>query len=582
MTPVAVRQPGHAHLAWLCICALILVPLWDWPALARPWLLAVGWLASLASIAWAVRSATCGAPATRLLVAFAWAYWAVAFPVALNPYDDNTAYLVFARDFVFDFERTAQPLSERRLFSVGGVYALQGPVLQWLGSRLLGIVEPALGLALIALQVLSRPALVAGRSAAVLLGLLAMVPFAAGAVLANTASTFVLAAFTLALLELARSIFERPGLAWPGLLLLPLLPLVAATLRPTTAPFNLFVAAALCLYVALALRRAWSVAAATALAVFAFTLALVPYHRFSGSWLYPLLGRGHHITTEGHSIAASVGVGEHLQHLARAAATDPMLWLNALLFALVFGGVASRRARWVWGALLLVYLGFAAMMVVATGGLAASRYTFPVSLAVAVSLLITVAERVEARFPPSSAKACRRFVAAWATAVAAALAMAYAMAGASVAAKRLRFHEPDAATRAEVAAVQQWVRRASNTDGATLFVNTGHERYLVDGLQGRYFIMDQPGMLSPWSSEEVNYTRGLRRFLDTRRVTTVVLNGLDCEVAEAGPARELSQPPSGWQGLMASGEARNRAAVCALLGDFVVTRIGRLTVLTRR
>ena len=66
-------------------------------------------------------------------VVFLLLYWLFAFPAAINGNDDNTAYLIFARDFYDSIQKTIQPLSERRIFSVGGIYAFQAPVIHWIG-----------------------------------------------------------------------------------------------------------------------------------------------------------------------------------------------------------------------------------------------------------------------------------------------------------------------------------------------------------------------------------------------------------------------------------------------------------------
>ena len=129
-------------------------------------------------------------------------FWATAFPVAINGIDDNGAYLIFVEAFYNNFDDTIQPLSERRLFSVGGGYAFQAPFMRWLGLQALILAEPILGLLLFATAFLSdRRVPILGTLCA--MSVLAFFPALGASVLANTASAFVLGSMTYVLLILA-------------------------------------------------------------------------------------------------------------------------------------------------------------------------------------------------------------------------------------------------------------------------------------------------------------------------------------------------------------------------------------------
>jgi hypothetical protein len=160
-------------------------------------------------------------------------YWSILFPASINGIDDNAAYLIFARDFYYSLDDSLQILSERRIFSVGGLYSFQGTILAWIGLRGMSLVEPVLGLLTIFVIILNRIRDTDRVVAVLLVGAVGMAPLAGSLVIANTASAFTLSAFTLALLELSKD--ATAGKTNRRDIFLMVLALCAAALfRPTT------------------------------------------------------------------------------------------------------------------------------------------------------------------------------------------------------------------------------------------------------------------------------------------------------------------------------------------------------------
>jgi hypothetical protein len=559
-------RPLDPDWAWvfLALSLFLLVALVDLPAALRKVVLSTGTAALFVVIAAKLVANLRANAALLALVLFALGFWVLAFPPALNGNDDNTAYLIFAKDFYGDFPALVQPLSERRLFSMGGLYALQGTVLQWLGPRYLGLVEPALGLALILLIASERVA--RDRAGIVLSAVVVLTPLGGSRVLTNLSSAFVLCGYTLAILALARrAILQGPPTRLQIVLFISL-PAIAATIRPTTFPFNAAISCAA--LTVLAKRRQLRADAIGVALVLVATLAVaaVPYHRAFGTFLFPLLGRGSHFSAEGYSIAGSLTIAEHLSNLGRTIARDPLFVLVAVLFVLLARVEKGRAGRRLLAFVAAVYVLVYVSIVAATGGVAPARYSFPVSLALLVMQADWFAEASPSGRP-------RRIVAfGIPTAVILTLAASRAFLGVPVVQQRLKTFAPPP----EVLSVIPSVVADADASGGTVILESQYNRFLAERLHRRYWILDQPGMLSPWrlASSAVPYQDGFPSFLELHQVRTIVLDRLDC-------ARAPGSAPSGWGGMQFLALRRHTDALCALRGRFREMRIDGFTLLRR-
>lgn len=508
-----------------------------------------------------------------LVLAFVWAllaYWTFAFPPAIG-LDDNSGYLIFAADFLHDLDRTLQPLSERRLFSLGSSYALQAPILHWLGPELLTLVEPVLGLLLLFLLVCER--LKGNILAPLLLGVIALFPFTWGKWLINTSSAYVLAGFSLAILETIRAALrsERPTAVHITLLFL--LPLGAAAFRPTTLPFNAGVAGLALLSLAVQRRLALRTLVVAAPCFALFFAAALPYQRTFGTFLYPVLGRGLHITSVAPSISNTLSLTEHASNLWRVALAD-FLFAPTILLAWVAWKRASEpavRRTLLW--LLPLYVGFFALMVFATGGTEPYRYIAPVSIAVFLTLAVEVLE-------PAHEWAQRR-LGPYGLALRAAFCLCF-LGGLLVV--RAKFGDGVVRYRAalntlppgQLAQVRRAAGLANATGGSAMLIAGSANRHLAASLSIPYWVVDQPGMVLPRSSQApaASYQDRFVEFLRSNDVRTVILEGkVDCE------PRSAAFEYKGWDELMVASRLQNRRAVCAIAPSYRLEQMPNFTLL---
>lgn len=560
---------SHVFLLLSLFC---LVSQWSIPSGVRPFFLSAGgltlFLAASALLLFQVAR-------DRLLMTFVVAallYWLLAFPPAINGNDDNTAYLIFAKDFYSSLEKTIQPLSERRIFSVGGLYALQAPVLHWIGQYGLSLVEPVFGLMLFFIILTSRCDKPDNCGCYFIIGLLALAPLAGSKVLANSSSTFVLSAFSFALLELGKNILQKRVVGWPQVALLVTLPLAAATIRPTTTPFNVLIAFLL-VTVVFNKQQVTKIVTLGAVGLAFFFLAVHPYHEISGTYLYPVLGRGFHITAEGYSISGSLPILSHFDNFFNTVFFDPLFLTIGALVTLLVSKSSLRQQKAVLLIPYAVYLSFYFLIVVGTGGLASVRYVFPVSLALLTSLLLLFFD-VYRKSICTEKRLLNRFLrAVWPLAILSGLIVVRFTAGPAVIEKRLKMYGPNDDQKSKIEAILNIVNK---TPGSTLFVCTGLERFIVDKIKGRYFIMDQPGMLSPWIDKKTTYEQGLRDFLALNDIRSIVMTAPQCSAVNAEVRSYV-----GWEGLSSQAFHRNERAICNIIKEYNVQLVGSLAVATK-
>lgn len=565
------RNSGWVYF-FLFFTIYSLLAQWDWSPIIRPFFLTGGLLFCILAAAYVLLVEL---KIDRLLLVFIVAvivFWLVAFPAAINGSDDNTAYLIFARDFYYDIAKTIQPLSERRLFSVGGNYAFQAPVLHWFGMQGLSLVEPVLGLVLFFVVSASKKVKDSFVHCYFLVGILALLPLGGSNFLANTASVFVLSALTFALLELGRSILEKQSVTWPEIILLMVLPLSASVFRPTTTPFNVVIAGLVVTFVFVRLKEIKKILFSAAFTLAIFYFALQPYYHIGGTYLYPILGRGFHITADGYSITASMGLREHLTNFLKTVFSDLLCAINISLAAILFK-INSKSLRGTLALLVIgVYLAFYFLVVFGTGGLSSARYVFPVTLAIFVTLLITLIDQVKFLIFSATSRFGAVARIAWVVGIVGGLVLARATVGSAVVENRLKMYEPESGTLSSIEEVSRIANRSGRSKSATLLIGTGYERFIVSKLDGPYFIMDQPGMLSPWIYRGLGYAEGLNLFLIENNIRTIVMKKPDCKPSE-------NEAYSGWSGLMQFGRFRNDHAICDLISKFRVETVDPFTVL---
>jgi hypothetical protein len=549
------RDLGSLLLILSAFTAISLFPI---PNEIRPIFLTIGSFGLLLySILFSIKKSLSYNSFVFILSIVIFSFWLFAFPVAINGNDDNMAYLIFADDFYDNFHKTIQPLSERRLFSVGGVYAFQAPFMHWLGLSGLQLVEPAFGILLFIAIFLSGQKMPAA-GAICGLALIAIMPAMGSSVLANTSSTFILGAISFALVATVMRVSSSKNPSHLDIALIIALPLAATLFRPTTAPFNALISGGAVIY--LMMRNILSfkqLSIALIPAIITFFLALLPYHGVGETYLYPILGKGSHVSADRDFFVGIEELGRHASNLLSAISHSP-LFLGATACAICAVVLGDRASRPAMAAILLAFVAFAVLTVVATDGLASMRYVAPVSMAVLFASLKVVlvamaspVDRLEKRIP-------------WlgAITVLGTLLGLLAIRGFSqdVVDKRLETHAIPKEEDRLLARIAGAIRENTRAEEKVLLAGIHQGRFLLHHLNREVLIMDQPGMLLPWRPEITNYADGLMSYLKSQNVRAILSLPLKCG------AQRIKQSPKGWAEYIQFAHMTNEAALCTFPG----------------
>lgn len=504
-------------------------------------------------------------PAYLLFVIFILVFWAVAFPPAINGNDDNTAYLVFAREFYGSTDASLQVLSERRMFNLGAGYVFQAPVVQWLGYRALALSEPLLGL-LMSFAVLA--AFMADRTAKyVAAAIIGCAPAMASHLLGNTAPVFMMsAALLLVLFAFAHAALNGPSVACVGMIWVGAA--YICQFRPTMAVFLGLILMANLLMIrdmkTLRINGAWALGA-----LLVFLASAVPYWSVYHTFLYPVLGRGIHVSSTGLTVNTGIPFAEFLGNLAVFVIKDRFFMPLSVLVALAIN--FDRKNIRLYLTLYGAFAVSAAAIVFSTGGVADSRYTMPVSIPLCMLLCA-------AALPPlgeGAAKWVRVPHAAGVLVLAASatglvlLALKFSP---QVSEIRYRMYTPDADQRDMLARIVSYAAR--HPDQKILFLATGMEKDATPGLSGRYLIMDAPGMIDPSRSLGLDYPSWLARVMAAEKVGLIVSSAFSC----GAPAPEAK----GWVGVGNFLVWKNSEALCSLRGSYDTKTVGPYLMMWRR
>ena len=111
-------------------------------------------------------------------------------------------------------------------------------------------------------------------------------------------------------------------------------------------------------------------------------------------------------------------------------------------------------------------------------------------------------------------------------------------------------------------------------------LQTHYAYFLAIARSGRYFLIDVPGAMQPWSIEtpDRDYASGFRAFINNEGIRWIVM---DARVNV--PAESCSTPrmgaETGWEGMTARGAARHCLAMSTFAEEARVTKFGALVVL---
>lgn len=326
----------------------------------------------------------------------------VALPPTFNGADDSSAYYVFIREIVHSGALGPQPFSERRLFTLGGHFPFAALADSIFGVAGAAIVDPGLGLALVATLLYKRavarrtPVLVAG---VVFLALAAQLLVESP--VKNTVPCVLPLAFILALALHVIEPSPDTRRSVPEAVIIGALAGASLTFRIVLVPYIAVLAA---LYVWSAgewrnrLTAAISVAAGMVTVVLPFALLL---YASSGTLIFPLSGTGVH---ESNFLPQSFAFGSPVDRIVRAVidlSSDFRLLavLAVLAISASINSNTSQLTPAMWTGLGFVLATVA--IAYSTGGLGLTRYTFPANTALLAALVLTTPWARIAAYIPS-------------------------------------------------------------------------------------------------------------------------------------------------------------------------------------
>ena len=228
-------------------------------------------------------------------------------PTRFNPGDDNQAYLAFPVKMLAAGSFAADPFSERRILSsLGGITYLQAVALAPYGDlRIINMVDGSIGPLLLTLFAVSlcRRLRLPMRHCLWVLAVLALTP----EMRVNTTSIILPAAFLLLVILIYLDPEIGPHHSWRRWLLFGLVAGTACTMKASAIPSEgLFTVLLLVLELwRSGPARALRAAAAIATVVLAVLLPwMIDSKLKCGTFLYPLLGHGYHISSYVHIASA--------------------------------------------------------------------------------------------------------------------------------------------------------------------------------------------------------------------------------------------------------------------------------------
>lgn len=348
-----------------------------------------------------------------LVVVLAWSYVTAAGWPKFNPHDDYHAYLAFTEKLVQLGSLGDDPFSKRRLISgLGGQYFLLSLVAVEFPNRFLHILDPGVAVLMLAGMVTAASAAADVRVKLTLIGLataIAMFPFPIVNVSTSVSVIPLLLAIWLLFADCQKALEADPSAPLLSrALLLALCAASACTLKNSFIPYvaiSVFGGVCCLLWGAPGLWKrllGWAMPAAL---VAAATLGpwMADLHRSSGTYLFPLLGKGYEGSVYGTSPPLNAGFlqAETLGADLGNWLVDPFLRLPTLVTAgLLLYALRQRRlgdrAMLLSASMLGTALISVLIMGFATGGYNVYRYTVPFVLASLLAGLIVLARRTPA------------------------------------------------------------------------------------------------------------------------------------------------------------------------------------------
>ena len=222
-------------------------------------------------------------------------FWSFFYFPALNSNDDLPAYLVFLEKTATMGSLPIEPLSYRRMLSLGGLYPLQGSV-SFFDLKYLSIIEPSLGILLTstAIIILNNNF----YSKLISIFLLCLTPLLGSRVLANTGGVFILVFFSyINLFFFYHLVKLKDYRKKQYLIIIPILCIaLSLAIKPIPFVFNFLIFFFLIIYLLVFNKLNIKFGYFILIGIFFSLIYLYPFLKYSylssGTLVYPFLGEG--------------------------------------------------------------------------------------------------------------------------------------------------------------------------------------------------------------------------------------------------------------------------------------------------
>ena len=221
-------------------------------------------------------------------------FWSFFFDPALNANDDFTAYLHFYEKTALEGTLSVDPLSSRRMYTLGGLFPFQGSLSSFKLSYL-SLIEPTLGILLTSVAIISFNKHFLTKTLCIILLMLS--PLLGSKVLANTIGVYILVFFSYTILNFY-SLFLKKNSRFKelSLILIIISTSLSLAIKPIPFIFNSIIIFFLIINVIMLKKINFKFFYYILIGLFLSVLYLYPFlkasYESSGTLIYPILGDG--------------------------------------------------------------------------------------------------------------------------------------------------------------------------------------------------------------------------------------------------------------------------------------------------
>ena len=226
------------------------------------------------------------------LLFFSVLFWIFAFYPALNGNDDFKAYLFFLERTALEGSLSVDPLSARRMLSLGGLFPFQGS-LSNLDLNFLSIVEPTLGILLTCIAIIYFNKYFYAKLIGITILILS--PLLGSKVLANTVGVYILIFFSYTIINCFAILVKEKSFKNITLTIMFFCTALSLTIKPIPLMFNSIIIIFSIIFVLKNkkndLKLSHVIFTSLMCIVYIFPFFEASF-KSSGTFFYPILGNG--------------------------------------------------------------------------------------------------------------------------------------------------------------------------------------------------------------------------------------------------------------------------------------------------